>query len=108
MCPRRARCYVGRHRHWQLLAGAAGAQYLSAYRYRGHTYDAPAVNGYYLPPTLGGYNVYTPSYSYFSPAYGYAPFGGVGFGSYSAYGGFNPYGPYGGFSGNGWGWGGAF
>ena len=45
---------------------------------------------------------------YFTPAYGYALYGGFGFGSYSGYGGFNAYGPYGGFSGSGWGWGGAF
>lgn len=87
-------------------AGAADAYY-PPYHYRGHTYHAPAVNGYYLPPVLGGYNVYTPSYGYAAP-YGYTPWGGVGYGTYSAYGGFNAYGPYGGFSGSGWGWGGAF
>lgn len=54
------------------LAGAAEAYY-PPYHYRGHTYSAPAVNGYYPPPLLGGYNVYTPSYGY--PAYGF----GAGF-----------------------------
>ena len=90
------------------VACAAEAYYPSVYRYRGHTYDAPAVNGYYLPPTLGGYDIYTPSYNYYAPSYGYAPYGGFGYGSYSGYGGFNSYGAYGGFSGSGWGWGGGF
>lgn len=92
------------------LACVADAYYPPVYRYRGHTYDAPAVNGFYLPPVLGGYNVYTPSYGYGYPAYGYgyAPSYGFGAGSYNAYGGVNSYGPYGGFSGSGWGWGGAF
>jgi hypothetical protein len=86
-----------------LSFACAAEAYYPPYHYRGHTYSAATVNGYYLPPVLGGYDIYTPSYGYGYPSYGYAPYGGFGAGSYSGYGGFNRYGAYGGFSGTGWG-----